>query len=285
MAEDATIFDSLETSEQQTEQQTAETQTAETQDTEQQQTVNNEWLPEEYRSDKSFEKFKDISGLAKSYKEMQSMLGKKGSAIPTAESSPEEWQNFYKSLGVPEEATGYTLDVDAELKLPETLYDDNMKKIYQDVFKEANLTPAQAKVIWDARNKYLVDEIANQQTEYNKMVENVTNQLKKDWGDKFNSELNKSLQSFRYLFPDTDPKDHPLVNNIDFLRTLNKIHSLIGDDKIIETKQTPNSAQAIDSEINEILNNPDYSNAMAVNHNNLVDRMVELQQKKLALKG
>ena len=79
----------------------------------------------------------------------------------------------------------------------------------------------------------------------------------------------------------------PRIGEIPFdssRKMMTTVHK-IGDDKIIETKQTPNSAQAIDSEINEILNNPDYSNAMAVNHNNLVDRMVELQQKKLALKG
>ena len=282
--EDAeTIFDGIgDNADMNIEQQT-EDQQSETQPTEQQ--TNNEWLPEEYRADKSFAKFKDINGLAKSYKEMQSMLGKKGSAIPTAESSAEEWGNFYKQLGVPESAADYKFETDAELKLPESLSDASMQKIYQDVFKEANLTPQQAQIIWNARNKYLADEIANQQAEYNKNVENVTNQLKKDWGDKFDAELNKALQSFRYLYPDTEPKDFPLVNNLDFVRTLNKIHSLIGDDKIIQTKTPGNSLAAVEAEINDILNNADYHNGMSPNQHHLMERMLELQAQKNKLKG
>ena len=284
MADESTIFDSIgdDNAEQQVEQndiqQTAEQQT-------EQQNTDNEWLPEEYRTDKSFAKFKDINGLAKSYKEMQSMLGKKGSAIPTAESSAEDWGKFYKQLGVPEKAEDYKFETDKELNIPENLIDENMTKIYRDVFKEANLTPQQAQVIWNARNKWVADEIANQQAEYNKNVEAVTNQLKKDWGDNFNSELNKSLQSFRYLYPDTDPKDFPLVNNLDFVRTLNKIHSLIGDDKIIQSKNTPNSLQSIESEIAQILANPDYKNGMSPNQPHLLERMIELQGMKNKLKG
>lgn len=283
MADNTTVFDNIEGT-QNTEAQNTETQNTETQNTEQQ-TVNNEWLPEEYRADKSFAKFKDINALAKSYKEMQSLIGKKTAGIPTEESSAEEWSSFYKQLGVPESADDYKFETDAELKLPETLADETMQKQYRDIFKEANLTPQQAQILWNARNKYLAEEFATAQANYDKSVENVTNQLKKDWGDKFNSELNKSLQAFRYLYPDTDPADFPLVNNIDFVRTLNKIHSLIGDDKIITSKTPGNTLAAVESEIAEILNNADYQNPMSLNHNSLMDRMLELQAQKLKMKG
>ena len=289
MAEEGTIFDGIgdnadtNIDNQQIDNQQIDNQQGDNQN--EQQSTGNEWLPEEFRADKSFAKFKDINGLAKSYKEMQSMLGKKGSAIPTAESSAEEWGNFYKQMGVPETAEEYKFETDEALKLPESLCDNDMQKLYKDIFKEANLTPQQAQSLWNARNKYFADEIASQQAEYNKNVENVTNQLKKDWGDNFNAELNKAFQSFRYLYPDTDPKDFPLVNNLDFVRTLNKMHSLIGDDKIIQTKNPGNSLASVESEITQILNNPDYHNPMSLNHNSLMERMLELQGQKIKLKG
>lgn len=236
---------------------------------------NNEWLPEEYREDKTFSKFEDVSSLAKSYKELQGLIGKKGGAIPTDESSDDDWNNFYKSLGVPESAEEYKFSTDEELKLPDYFSDDTMTKLYQTAFKEANLTPKQAQTLWNIRNKWIADEITADQAK----VAAAENELKKDWGDNFESELNKAKQAFHTLFPDIDPKNYPLANNLDFIRVMNKVHGLIADDKLIRTNKQPDNKAAIQSRIDEILANPDYKNAMSPNQGNLITEMIELQEK------
>ena len=241
---------------------------------------NNDWLPEEYREDKSFSKFEDVGSLAKSYKELQSLIGKKGGALPTEESTPEEWQNFYKLIGVPESAEEYKFETDGELKLPDYFSDESMTKLYQTAFKEANLTPKQAQKLWDIRNKWIADEITANQAK----TTAAENELKKEWGDNFDSELNKAKQAFYTILPNVDPKNFSLSNNLDFIRVMNKVHSLIADDKIVTTNKTTDNKAAIQARIDEILANPDYTNGMSQNNQSLIDEMVALQEKLLKMK-
>lgn len=83
-----------------------------------------EALPADLKSEKTFEKFNDVPSLAKSYLEAQKAISKKGVIIPSDKATPEEWNNYYRSLGRPDTPEGYTLNnegitVDANLTVQE----------------------------------------------------------------------------------------------------------------------------------------------------------------------
>ena len=62
--------------------------------------TNENWLPEDLKELPSLQKFKDPGSMAKSYVEMQTLLGSKTS-YPGEGATDEDWDNFYKPL-VPE---------------------------------------------------------------------------------------------------------------------------------------------------------------------------------------
>lgn len=67
-------------------------------------------LPEDlgdYRE--SLGKFKNVGDMAKSYRELESRLGVKGTHIPGKDAKPEEVAAFRKAMGIPEAANGYNI--------------------------------------------------------------------------------------------------------------------------------------------------------------------------------
>jgi len=82
-----------------------------------------DWLPEEFRADPTFKDFRDITGLAKSYKHAASLVGVDKAQVvrlPTKEDAP-EWAEVYARLGRPEAPDGY------EVQAPGGLDEDGLK--------------------------------------------------------------------------------------------------------------------------------------------------------------
>jgi hypothetical protein len=80
-----------------------------------------DFLPEAYRNDPSFLKYKSADELAKGFKNLEKFIGKKevvnGIQVPAEGASPEEMNDFYMQLGRPEAADKYALPDD--IKFPE----------------------------------------------------------------------------------------------------------------------------------------------------------------------
>jgi len=76
-----------------------------------------EWLPAEFRTDSAFEPFKDISALAKSYRDTAKMVGADKNTLLRLPKDPDapEWADVWAKLGRPEAPDGYTIPEDAGL--------------------------------------------------------------------------------------------------------------------------------------------------------------------------
>jgi hypothetical protein len=71
-----------------------------------------EWLPEEFRNDSAFEPFKDISALAKSYRDTAKMVGVDKNTLLRLPKDPDapEWADVWAKLGRPEAPDGYKIE-------------------------------------------------------------------------------------------------------------------------------------------------------------------------------
>lgn len=76
-----------------------------------------EWLPAEFRTDSAFEPFKDITALAKSYRDTARMVGADKNTLLRLPKDPDapEWADVWAKLGRPEAPDGYTIPEDAGL--------------------------------------------------------------------------------------------------------------------------------------------------------------------------
>ena len=247
-------------------------------------TQTGEWLPEAYRNDPAFGKFKSLDDLCKSQKHLQGLLGKKTVARPDENSTAEDWAQWWRDNGVPDDGKDYELAAVAEM--PQAWFADDVVQVYRDAFKQANIPAESAKKLWEIRNEYLKNQVAAQQAQIQARNEAEAAKLRKEWGDDYAKNFNKAAAAFQKLFPGVDIGQSPLCNDPVFIKGMLRAYDAVKDDTMPEPGAPVASALSnVEDRISTILSSPGYQNAQNPDHARLVAEMVELQRKKAQLRA
>jgi len=169
-------------------------------------------LPEEYRENAAFKDFKDIGGLASSFVNLQSMIGnsvripgedasdedrtafndKLREKVPALMSRPnfddaEQTANFYKDLGVPDEAGSYEIP---QVDIPEGVNFDPESLIpFKDIAKKHNMTPGQFKGVME---DFQAMSFANA-TAQNESQKTAMGELATEWGHAYEGNMKTAM--------------------------------------------------------------------------------------------
>lgn len=185
-------------------------------------------LPDAFKEDKAFDKFNSLGDMAKSYKELSSLIGKK-----TTDLSEEELVSLDKTFGVPEEASGYELlqdednVIDSEA-LANTLKDLKIPKKLApgiaDYFKKALLEGNKLK------EEDSIETIRSQQ-------EDTITLLKQEFGLDFDKKANLARTAIKHE-PNGDQLMEKLDkaglgNDVDIIKMFIKKGESLIEDKII----------------------------------------------------
>ena len=243
------------------------------------------WLPEAYRNDPAFGKFKTLEDLCKSQKHLQSLVGKKTVARPDENSTEEEWAEWYRDNGVPDDPKEYDLAVDQGM--PAAWNSDGILDIYRNAFKEAHISGDAAKILWKFRNENLKTQAAQQAAELKSRQEAQVAKFKQEWGDNYAANMNKAFAAFGKLFPGVDVNTCRLCDDPDFIRGMLRAYDAVKDDTMPNQggATVASALSTVEDRISSILNNPAYQNAQNPDHARLVAEMIELQRKKAQLKA
>lgn len=163
----------------------------------------NDWragLPEELRADPSLATFKDVGSLAKSFVYTKKMVNEKGLILPKDESPPEDWEQFYNTLGRPESPDKYEF---GEAKLPEGHeIDPEMEKAFREQAHQAGLTAKQAAALRDWYVQQAAGQIEGGQAAGKASIEKAKETLQKEWGRDYEANLTKARQAFNAFVPE-----------------------------------------------------------------------------------
>lgn len=155
---------------------------------------------------------------------------------PAEDASQDVWDRYWQSVGRPDDPNGYELP-DAE-KFGE----------FAGAFKEAahrmGLTTNQAKNLFEWYGKQ--DQVAAEQRskKAQEQVQEVQDQLKSEWGDKFESQL-KNIDRFKAKYGSeqlSQELQNPVVgNNVELIKALAQAGADLAGDSLIEgdTKSAP----------------------------------------------
>jgi hypothetical protein len=149
------------------------------------------------KNNPKIQEFKDQGAMAKSYLELQSLLGNEKVALPKDENDTVAIDMLNKALGVPDTAEAYELP---DPKPPEGL--ENMA-FGMDQFKalahKHKLTPAQAKGIQGDYVEMLTGIHTELSTSFTAEVTKSAQELKKEWGLAYDSKI-KTAQNVMNKF-------------------------------------------------------------------------------------
>lgn len=233
-----------------TEKSSTQTQTA-TEDSKWNSELPENWLqsiPEEQRG--GLEKFKDVTTLAKSYKNLESMLGKKG-VMPINENSTEvEIAEYRKAMGIPENPEGYQID-DVKEKYGE-YFDENAAKQFTELAHTLNIPPAAAQKLMEFDAQRTNAALEAQQHSIQQAREETISTLKQEFGNNFDTEIRKT-RNFVANVGGEDMLNSDLANNADFIRFANKLANLSSEDKLVTPDGNP-QLQSVQDEIDKYMN-------------------------------
>lgn len=146
-------------------------------------------LPDDIKDNPTLSKFTDMGAFAKSYINLEKMLGVEKVPRPKGEFDPAstEWQMYLDAGGRPKSAAEYKFE---EAKLPDGLpYDSALEGKFKDVAHMAGLNNKQATILRDMFAAYQAEAFTASQTQYKQSIEEATAKLQKDLGDTYEPTL------------------------------------------------------------------------------------------------
>lgn len=186
--------------------------------TENQPTENSFSIPDDYKDRGWTEKVKSQDDVWKLLDNSQSLIGRRPAGIPSQDASDDDWEQFYKAMGRPDEAK-------YEFTTPEGLPEDFDVSPFKDqaseILHKAGLTPKQADKVF---NEYLKLELegvgkqqeqsAEQQAALDKQYEELTKEHFGDDAEKYENLIKEDFskhvpQSLKETFAKLT--DHPDV--------------------------------------------------------------------------
>jgi hypothetical protein len=158
-----------------------------------------EGLPGDLRGDPSLVKFNDVPSLAKSYVEIQSLVGRKGVILPKAD-DPEDTARFGGELGRPESPDAYQFE---GFEAPEgEFWDPNQLEAMRPIFHAAGVTDAQGAALAQG----FVDNLGQQYTETMEHLESQREEaqraMRSKYGAAYDATYDLATRAFTHLAGD-----------------------------------------------------------------------------------
>ncbi len=237
-------------------------------------------LPEDIRKDPSMGPITSFEGLAKSFIHAQKAIGKDKISVPDKHASPEDWKGVFSKLGVPEKIEDYKLDLGEDTTIDPAVLDK-----VKAVAHQKGVLPWQFESIVKEFNQVAKGIADQQETEYKTSREGQINELKKSWGNEFDTQVKKANAALRHLLPDVKDQqaliDSGLGSNPAVLRMLSNAAKLMKNDDFVGQGDgklagvTPEDALQKARAIQGDMNHP-YRNEAHPNHKAAKDEVANL---------
>lgn len=237
-------------------------------------------LPDELKSNASLEKFSDVSTLAKSYINAESMIGKDKMVIPGANTTEDEWNDIYDKLGRPSDPNAYELK--AELAEGEKI-DEQLMSSFKETAHKHGLSPAQAQGLLDYYNSISSQSMVDLENNAVLAQEQSQRELREEWGRSYDDNLNKASTVGKQFFGEDVfgmqlADGSKLGDNPALIKGLSKMASIVSEDVFAGDKDSAASSANMQQQINDLTapNSP-YWNKMDPQHDATVQKVLALR--------
>ena len=211
-------------------------------------------LPENIRNEKCLDNIKTFGAMVQSYVHAQKAMGAKRFAMPSENSTPEEWNEFYTTLGRPEKAESYKYDT---VELPEGMsWDDNQIEEFRKFAFENGMSQKtfEAALKFElGRNKAAYEtQTAAAQKEYDETLA----KLQGEYGSNLPNVIMQCDSALEQFGLKEVLAENGLLNNYTVIKALANIGSTIGESRMKGDGGVPNVSSPADR-LAEIRNNYD----------------------------
>ena len=237
-------------------------------------------LPEELKTNASLEKFSDVSTLAKSYINAESMIGKDKMVIPGANTTEDEWNDIYDKLGRPSDPNAYELT--AEVGEGEQI-DEQLMSSFKETAHKHGLSPAQAQGLLDYYNSISSQSMVDLENNAVLVQEQSQRELREEWGGSYEANLSQASNIGKQFFGEEIyglqmADGSQLGDNPTLIKGLAKMASVVSEDTLVGDKQSAASGGNFQQQINDLTSPNSASwNKMDPQHDATVQKVLALR--------
>lgn len=232
------------------------------------------------RNNATLQKYTSAEEAHKGHLKLQESFGMEKVVWPKDENDTERWAEVNKRLGVPSDAAGYNLEAIANPEGTE-LFD---RAGFQQMMKDVAAPKTVAEKLWSSYTDKVKGQYAEAKATFDNNVQAASNALKQEWGDAYESKINRG-QAVIDSFADSDAQKDALTvalsQTTEGIRFLAGIGDLMAESSIggFQEKQnftyTPDEARR---ELDIIKANPDYHSDDPRVRQPLIDRSNDLMR-------
>lgn len=201
--------------------------------------TNADWrsqLPEDIRGEATLNKFTDLGAFAKSYVNLERMLGAEKIPRPKGDFDPTatEWQMYLDAGGRPKDASEYKFE---EAKLPDGLpYDKGLEDKFKSAAHMAGLNNKQAAMLRDMFAAYQAETFTAAQRDYQVGRQEAEQALQKELGQAYEPTVNAAKAALKEYADDKFVNwlnESGMGNHPEIVRVFGKIgKEMLGDSKL-----------------------------------------------------
>lgn len=220
-----------------------------------------------------FDKYKTAEDFVKGYSELNKAFSQKKGIQPLSEeSTAEQIKEYREAMGIPEEPDAYSWEKPEDFNLDDERFTDWKKTMH-----EANLTDAQAKVLfekWHEDDKQFSEFV---QAEQEKLATESKAALKQDWGKDFDNRIVAAAEVAKKFNLVDSLKKGGIINDQNIIRLLDAVAQNMKEGRIPDAQ---NNAAAINEEYEKVATDPDRLDPSKPRYSELNKRFRELVEQR-----
>ena len=139
------------------------------------------YVPEDIRGEKIFDRVKTIQGMAKSLANAERLVGADKILKPSDKFGDKEWEDYHRAGGW----TGEPIPLKAPDGLPEGIWSDERATKFSDGFNKLKLTPKQVDGIMEIYNADLASQLTDMGNNSETTLAELKSNLLAKWGNAY----------------------------------------------------------------------------------------------------
>jgi len=155
-------------------------------------------LPADLKANPSIQKFKNKGDLAKSYVELQKLVGKDKVVVPNDKAPQAEWDAFWAKVGRPQDIKGYeapNLEMPEDIKMP-----DNVLESFKAKAHELGLTKKQFAELYGLYSELNLNAYNQELEKAGGLAKTTETSLRQEWGAAYEPKVDAAQKVVNTFF-------------------------------------------------------------------------------------
>ena len=238
------------------------------------------YVPEDVRGEKIFDRVKTIQGMAKSLANAERLVGADKILKPSDKFGDKEWEDYHRAGGW----TGEPIPLKAPDGLPDGIWSEERATKFSDGFNKLKLTPKQVNGIMEIYNADLASQLTDMGNNSETTLAELKSNLLAKWGNAYSQHEHNAEFALSKGSKGDDELKQRIVDKYgkdpDFIEVFANLGGEFSESGSIPVSKLSSTPVDIQAKINEIQASEAFNKPMHPDHKQAMANLTRLYREK-----